>query len=111
MSEEILQANCYRWHIETYPDDYRLIFHVPNGGYRGKREAGRLKSIGVTPGVSDFIFLQKGHAYFIEMKAETGKQSAEQKNFENKVKANLFDYFVVNSLETYQELIKNLKTK
>lgn len=32
-----------------------LIFHVPNGGNRNKREAGRLKRMGVKRGVSDLF--------------------------------------------------------
>jgi len=55
---------------------------VPNGGGRSKREAGRLKAEGVTPGVSDiFCALPSGafHGLYIEMKSLTGLPSREQK--------------------------------
>jgi hypothetical protein len=47
------------------------LFHCPNGGKRNKREAGRLKAMGVRPGVSDYILpVSRGlyHALFIELK-------------------------------------------
>jgi len=46
------------------------IFAIPNGGYRGKREAGRLKSEGVSPGVPDLYIPAWG--LWIEMKRQRG---------------------------------------
>lgn len=49
----------------------RLMHHIPNGGKRGKAEAGRFKAEGVKPGVPD-IFLPVArwgyHGLYIEMK-------------------------------------------
>lgn len=49
-----------------------LIFHIPNGGWRSKSEAARLKAMGVKAGVSDlFLPIPVGelHGLWIEMKA------------------------------------------
>lgn len=56
-------------------------FAIPNGGYRTKSEAARLKAEGVSPGVPDLcIPVARGpyHSLFIEMKAKGGRLSDEQ---------------------------------
>jgi hypothetical protein len=56
-----------------------LIFHIPNGGLRSKREAARLKWIGVVAGIPDLaLVLPGGQIRFIEVKTAIGKLSAEQ---------------------------------
>lgn len=62
----------------------RRTHAIPNGGGRSKREAGRLKAEGVTPGVSDiFLALPAGifHGLYIEMKSLTGYASREQREW------------------------------
>lgn len=52
-----------------------LLFHIPNGGSRGKAEAGRFKAEGVKSGVPDlFLPVARGccHGLFIEMKRRRG---------------------------------------
>lgn len=54
------------------------LFHIPNGGSRHKAEAGKLKAMGVKPGVPDLFLPVSRHIYhglFIELKNETGKLS------------------------------------
>ena len=46
------------------------IFHIPNGGKRGKFEAQRMKVSGVSPGVPDLHI--PGLALWIEMKRQKG---------------------------------------
>lgn len=58
-----------------------VFFHVPNGGYRDKREAAKLKAMGVQPGVSDFIFVHRNRVYALELKAEGGRASEAQLKF------------------------------
>jgi hypothetical protein len=59
-SEDRIQQECYRWFHNTYPELRGLLFHVPNGGKRDGREAKKLKTMGVVPGVADLIFLYNG---------------------------------------------------
>jgi len=60
-------------------------FTIPNGGYRNKIEAYRLKRMGVKAGVSDIIILFSDddgkHVLFAELKTTLGKLSPAQKLF------------------------------
>lgn len=62
------------------PDNARW-FHVPNGGKRGKAEAGRFKAMGVKPGVGDVIVLFGPIYIMVEMKTATGSLSPEQREW------------------------------
>ena len=56
-------------------------WHTPNGGYRGVREAGRLKRMGVLPGVSDIIAVRQGGIFCLELKSPNGRLSQDQADF------------------------------
>lgn len=57
------------------------IFAIPNGGFRSRATAARLKAEGVSPGVPD-LFVPK-HLLWIEMKRlKGGKLSPEQRNWQ-----------------------------
>ncbi len=63
-----------------YPD-LSLIYHIPNGGKRGKAEAARMKRQGVKAGVPDLCLPvpRSGfHVLYIEMKFGKGRTSEEQ---------------------------------
>lgn len=89
MRQEIeggIQATLMEWAMlmENRWPELRLLFHVPNGGTRGKAEAGRLKAQGVKAGVPDLMLpVAKGgyHGLFIEMKAGKGTLSEAQKEW------------------------------
>ena len=64
-----------------------LIFHIPNGGWRSKAEAAKLKAMGVRKGVSDLFLPVPIHGedgamlkggLWIELKAAGGVLSDEQ---------------------------------
>ena len=60
------------------------MFAVPNGGYRAKATARRLKLTGVRAGVPDIVLpVARGghHGLFIEMKTADGRLSPDQKRF------------------------------
>lgn len=57
------------------PEQWELLFHVPNGEYRPISTAKRLKRIGTKRGIPDIIFdepLGGYHGLRIEMKRRTG---------------------------------------
>lgn len=57
------------------------VYHIPNGGKRGKAEAAHLKAQGVKPGVPDLcIPVARGqyHSLYIEMKDFGGKPTKKQ---------------------------------
>lgn len=84
-TEDSEQQALFRWAAYErgrWPE-LDLLLHVPNGGYRGKAEAGRFKAMGVKSGVPD-LFLpvaRRGfHGLWIELKrAEGGRVSANQR--------------------------------
>ena len=84
----------------SLPD--RLLFAVPNGGSRHKVEAANMKRQGVKRGVADVILQipKKGYASLcLEFKTSTGKQSAEQKEYQRQVELAGSKYVIVRSVE------------
>lgn len=80
------QEAVMRWaFLESgWRPELRMLFHIPNGGSRDKREAVHLKQLGVRPGVPDLFLAvpwDGEHGLFIEMKrnAKTARVSPEQK--------------------------------
>lgn len=76
-TEEQEQIALMEW-AKLYEPNYpqlKLLFHIPNGGKRNKREAARFKAAGVKAGVPD-LFLpvaSKGfNGLFIELKRTKG---------------------------------------
>ena len=70
--EGLEQAALMREIQLRYPDAYRLMFHVPNGGHRHKLVAIKLKGQGVKAGVPDLVLPMARGGYFglyIEFKA------------------------------------------
>lgn len=107
-SEDRIQQECYMWFHNEYPDLRGLLFHPPNGGARNAREGAKFKTMGVYPGVSDFILLHAGRAYCIELKNSIGVQSKVQKEWEEAVKNQGFYYVVVRSLEEFKSEIERI---
>lgn len=59
--------------------DLELIYHVPNGGYRTKPEAAKLKAMGVKPGVFDLVLpapRRPYHGLYLEMKKPTDSNTS-----------------------------------
>jgi len=81
-SEGVEQATLFSWakmQERKYPE-LALLFHIPNGGSRGKTEAARFKAEGVKAGVPDlFLPAARGnwHGLFIEMKRLKGGRASE----------------------------------
>lgn len=68
------------WNLTLYPE-LKLMYHIPNGGYRNKSEAARLKRQGVKKGVPDICLPAargKFHGLYVELKTDGGKASKEQ---------------------------------
>lgn len=59
-----------------------IFWHTPNGGSRNKAEAGKLKLMGLLPGVPDIIIIYHDGILFLELKDLIGKLSTGQKDFE-----------------------------
>jgi len=107
LNEDILQAEIFKWYFNNFCTKENaiphVIFSVPNGGYRSKSEAMKFKATGLLAGVSDLIILQPNRTIFVELKVLKGKQSDKQIDFQNRVNALGFEYWLVRSLEEFKQ--------
>jgi hypothetical protein len=118
MSEEQLQAECFQWFDNTFPELRRTLFAVPNGGLRPTKfisgryvaaEGNKLKATGVVAGTSDLIWVLPQRIIFIEMKLPGKGQSVEQEKFQDAVEERGHLYVVIDSFKDFQHfIIRNL---
>jgi hypothetical protein len=81
--DDLQRDICQFLDLALPPD--ATYFHVPNGGLRSKREAARLKGIGVVAGVPDICIIYRGRSFFLELKAGRDVMSRAQKDVANKL--------------------------
>lgn len=115
---QIAIFNFARRLMTTSKCSHFMAFHVPNGFKLTKYEAYISKELGVMPGVTDMIVLfNGGRSVFLELKYKPepvtkvlegkritaskkrhtiGRQSKEQKLFEERVKKLGFDYEIIS---------------
>lgn len=83
MSEAQEQAALFQWAMlarQKYPQ-LELLYHIPNGGRRDKKEAAALKRQGVKAGVPDIclpVAIGEYHGLYIELKVGKNKTSKAQ---------------------------------
>jgi hypothetical protein len=101
-AEARIQAAIVEWIRLVAPD--LIAFHVPNGGYRTKAEAARMKWIGVLAGVPDLVLLGRdGKIWLIEVKAEGGALSADQRAIRDRCVALRIPYVVAKSIDDVRQ--------
>lgn len=79
--EQIALFNWAAWISNTKWPELELMYHVPNGGYRNKAEAGRFRAQGVKSGVPDIVLpVARGgyHGLYIELKRTVGGRVSEE---------------------------------
>lgn len=103
-SEEALQADCYTWAHNTYPEIRGLLCYNLNNS-ANKRSAAINKAMGLQPGRSDMVLYWKGKAYMIEFKLPGKKQQPKQKDWERKIKEHGFTYTIIDSYEGFRSYI------
>ncbi len=108
-SENKIQQQIYIWFNNNYCLEHHnprsVIFSCPNGGLRNKSEAMALKATGLLAGVSDMIIIHRGSVLFVEVKTETGIQSPAQIDFEQRIINNGFKYYLVRSLDEFNQIL------
>jgi len=85
------------------------IFHIPNGGRRGRLEAIRFKAMGVEAGVLDLEILNPAAHAFMEVKRVGGALTPAQRAFIRDLIAMNVPYAVVHSLEEAKIVFKAWK--
>jgi hypothetical protein len=77
-----------------------LIWHCPNGGWRSKPEAARLRWVGTLAGVLDLqLALPDGRSAFWETKTPKGRLSDDQRGFIDRLTALGHPWAIVHSIE------------
>ena len=114
-NENNLQFEIYKYFNNTYclkhHTNRALIFSIPNGGTRNIREAMTFKATGLLKGASDLIVIfPNGKLCFIELKMPKGVQSAEQKDFEQRVSKLGYEYHLIRTLEDFKLLATKNET-
>ena len=105
--EQALQRAILTLLWRQYPAGF--VFHVPNGGKRGRIEAYNLKLNGVKAGVPDLCVIRPGgRVGWIEVKAGTGVSEAQEKlHAEWRLKGH--EVHVVESLDALGVIIEQWK--
>lgn len=97
-----LQKECVDWFRTTYPN--YLLFSVPNEAcWKNKNYFAGLGSLS---GVSDTIVVLPNQVIFPEFKSKTGRQSIEQKQFQQKIEELGFKYYIIRNLNYFKYIIK-----
>lgn len=105
MSEYLLHAAVADWLRYQHPK--LLFWHSHQSGRLSMAEAMKAKRMGRRAGVPDFTFiLPGGKAAFIELKADTGRQSDPQAVFEMQAKEAGAYYALCRSLPEVQGTLK-----
>lgn len=92
--------------LESYCRPDVTWFAVPNGEWRYRRTAARLKAQGVRAGAPDLIVLVDGHFHGIELKSEHGRPSDAQVMMGERIVLSGGDYHVCYGLHaTVKKLI------
>jgi len=111
MNELQFQAKCTKLYNEAFPKYRNNLYRIKNelDNHPRKMPKDRIKQLGenqatgVRPGIADFVLIDPaGDSHWIELKIEGGKQSTEQKAFQEIVR----HYYVVFDLETFIELCR-----
>ena len=106
--ESAIQKNCIAWFRLQYRNLAKVIFAVPNGGYRNSIEAGIMKAEGVTAGVADVILLVPRGGYSslcIEFKTLKGKQTEHQKEWQRAAEKQGNKYIICRSFDDFRDKV------
>ncbi len=77
MKEFDLHKACAQFLDVALPED-AVWFHPASGEKRPKATAGKLRAMGVKPGIPDLCIIYQGQAVFVELKAGKGRLSDAQ---------------------------------
>jgi hypothetical protein len=105
--EDIMQADCFQWHWNTYPNERRMLYHVQQKA-KNAVEGARFKALGVVRGPSDLVLIVYGMVIFIELKLPGKTQHEEQIDFERKCTERGHLYLIIRSFMAFKYFINKL---
>lgn len=105
-SEEAIQKAFFQWVKLACPKGV-ICFAVPNGEFRHKATAARLKTLGVMAGVADVVVVLPDISVgFIEFKANKGVPNADQREFRKRCEAIGAPYAICRDSTEAKELVE-----
>lgn len=109
--EDLEQATLIQWcNLQSCKySELKMIFAIPNGGYRNKGEARKLKATGTKSGVPDlFLPVPRSQKYglFLEMKVGRNKCTDNQKKWIRALMEQGYEVKVCYSCEEAIQVIK-----
>lgn len=110
-NEDQLQAFCFQWAWNTYPQIRPLLWHVPNGGSRNKIEGMQMKAKGVVPGVHDLHLFWNGRFITFELKFGSATLSEEQEAFAAALLAQGGTWYEIRSFEQFAAAFLSILTE
>lgn len=111
MTELQLQAKCFQWAWNQYPETRKLLFHVPNGGTRHAREAMALKASGVVPGIPDMPFVWRGRLYAFEFKVGSNGLSGDQQETIRRWVEHGVECYVIREFDDFKSIFQTIINK
>ena len=104
-AEARIQAAIVEWIRLVAPG--LIAFHVPNGGYRTKTEAARMKWVGVLAGIPDVVVMGlDGRCWLIEVKGPGGTLSADQILIRDRCAALRIPFVVAKSIDDVRQAFR-----
>jgi hypothetical protein len=110
MNESALQSQCFLWFHNNFPALRGLLCYNLNNS-KNAIDGNRNRSLGLQKGRSDMTLFYAGKTYHIEFKTETGRQSPEQKKWQELVESHGFEYIIIRTLEEFKQLIINIHSE
>lgn len=105
--EHRLQTACVGWFRLQYPN--RLLFAIPNGGWRTPTTGAILKAEGATAGVPDLLLAEANkeyHGLFIEMKnGKEGRVSEAQAKMIEALRVRGYRCEIVRDVESFIKVV------
>ena len=112
LPESAIQQQCVKWFRVVHSAYAGLLFSIPNEGRRTRANASRMKAQGIVAGAADLVLsVARGgfHALYIEMKSERGRQTENQKRFQNDVEKQGYKYVICRGFNEFtSEITKYL---
>jgi len=105
-TEGAIQAKCYQWFVNNFPDLRQLLQSIPNESKRSKVYASTLKAMGLTPGWPDMAFHFRGKTTFLECKIPGGNPSDEQLSVRKALTKQGFDVLTFRDLSSFQKALE-----
>ena len=102
-NEARIQAECFTYHWNNYPDQRMRMFHI-NNNPKNKIDGARLKAMGLVSGVADMCYLRANKPpLFMEFKKPGETQEPEQVQFEEMCNGIGVGYVIIRSLEDFKK--------